>query len=179
MNNGYSFSATNMFTSSALVCGLSGRNEHHANANACLECSNCGLSVGRHVELLHLQVPAVQLCMDGLSSATASVLRQQAVGAMAIGQHALQQAVLLRHGFPGAEDSRPDFVDLYELRTRVSTVVNSLLAVEALVQSQMDSIALDDVRHDNSSGAFVNRDAANGVIIGEIASPHNIVIIDD
>ena len=177
MSDGYSCSGMDTSRRSA-ACGSAGPNVHHANAHACMECSKCGLAVGRHVELLHLQVPAVQICMDGMSTATASVLRQQAVGAMAIGQHAIQHAVLLRHGFPGADDSRPDFVDLYELRTRISTVVNSLLAVEALVQSHMDSIELDDVRDEGASDAFVNRGAANGVIVGDNAS-HNIVIIDD
>ena len=158
---------------------MSGPNSHYARDHACMECSHCGLSVGRHVELLHLQVPAVHICLDGLSSATAAALRQQAVGALAVGQHAIQHAVLLRHGFPGADESRPDFVDLYELRTRISTVVNTLLAVEALVQNRMDSIAIEDARADeDSSGALVRSNGNDGVIVSNNGSP-GIIIIDD
>ena len=160
-----------------LQCRIDGAPSHEASGEDPMECEQCGVVLGRHVDLLSSQVPHVRRLADEFSSLSVSGLRQQVVGALVLCKHALQTAVTFNSDMQRADDALLDFSDLFEFRERVSAALNVLAAVESLVQRRLDTIgACDDERSEQhgSQHALHGEHESSG---GNAIIP--IIVIDD
>ena len=156
-------------------CRVDGSPSHAASSEDPMECEQCGLVLGRHVDLLSSQVPHVRRLAEQFSSLSVAGLRQQVVGSLAICKHALQAAVVFDHDMQRADDALPDFGDLFEFRERVSDALNVLAAVESLVQRQLDAIGTHDIDRRGQ------RSDHNDQLLGAAHAPtsSDIIVIED
>ena len=142
-----------------------------------MECEQCGIVLGSHIDLLSTQVPHVRRLADQFSSLSVSGLRQQVIGALSLCKHALQAAVAYDINMQRADDALLDFGDMFEFRGRVSDALNVLAAVESLVQCRLDTIGAHANDRAGQRAAHDGNDQFGGAANAPTSS--DIIVIED